>query len=81
MQESLDKTKLSRVQKVLDSIRAANVIEEDPDVTFEYLVGSCFPTIFQNVQSALNEEHTLGYMEGYKDGQKLISKEKPAILN
>lgn len=81
MQESLDKTKLSRVQKVLDSIRAANAIEEDPDVTFEYLVGSCFPTIFQNVQSALNEEHTLGYMEGYKDGQKLISKEKPAILN
>lgn len=80
MQESLDKTKLSRVQKVLDSIRAANVIE-DPDVTFEYLVGSCFPTIFQNVQSALNEEHTLGYMEGYKDGQKLTSKEKPAILN
>lgn len=81
MQESLDKTKLSRVQKVLDNIRAANAIEEDPDVTFEYLVGSCFPTIFQNVQSALNEEYTLGYMEGYQDGQKLISKEKPAILN
>lgn len=81
MQESLDKTKLSRVQKVLDSIRATNVIEEDPDVTFEYLVGSCFPTIFQNVQSALNEEHTLGYMEGYKDAQKLTYKEKPAILN
>ena len=81
MQESLDKTKLSRVQKVLDNIRAANIIEEDPDVTFEYLVGSCFPTIFQNVQSALNEEYTLGYMEGYQDGQKLISKEKPAILN
>lgn len=81
MQESLDKTKLSRVQKVLDSIRAINAIEEDPDVTFEYLVVSCFPTIFQNVQSALNEEHTLGYMEGYKDGQKLISKEKPDILN
>lgn len=81
MQENLDKTKLSRVQKVLDSIRATNAIEEDPDVTFECLVGSCFPTIFQNVQSALNEEHTLGYMEGYKDGQKLIYKEKPAILN
>ena len=81
MQESLDKTKLSRVQKVLDNIRAANAIEEDPDVTFEYLIGSCFPTIFQNVQSALNEEYTLGYMEGYQDGQKLISKEKPAILN
>lgn len=81
MQESLDKTKLSRVQKVLDSIRATNAIEEDPDITFEYLVGSCFPTAFQNVQSALNEEHTLSYMEGYKDGQKLISKEKPAILN
>ena len=81
MQESLDKTKLSRVQKVLDNIRAANIIEEDPDVTFEYLVGSCFPTIFQNVQSALNEEHTLGYMEGYQDGQKLTSKEKPDILN
>lgn len=81
MQENLDKTKLSRIQKVLDSIRTTNTIEEDPDVTFEYLVGSCFPTIFQNVQSALNEEHTLGYMEGYKDGQKLIYKEKPAILN
>ena len=62
-------------------IRTANPIEEDPDVTFEYLVGSCFPTIFQNVQSALNEEHTLGYMEGYKDGQKLTSKEKSDILN
>lgn len=81
MQESLDKTKLSRVQKVLDSIRLTNATEEDPDITFEYLIGSCFPTIFQNVQSALSKEHTLGYMEGYKDSQKLTSEEKPAILN
>ena len=60
---NIDITKLSRVQKVIDAVKRT-VTEEDPDVTFEYIVGSCFPTVFENVQKKLRDEHMEGYLEG-----------------
>lgn len=37
---------------------------DDVDVTFEYLVGSFFPKIIDNINAEINRQHTLGFIEG-----------------
>lgn len=37
---------------------------DDVDVTFEYLVGSFFPKIIDNINAEMNKQHTLGFIEG-----------------
>ena len=39
---------------------------DDVDVTFEYLVGSFFPKIIDNINAEMNKQHTLGFIEGVK---------------
>lgn len=38
------------------------------DITFEYLVGSFFPTILENIDNELNKQYTKGYMQGLQEG-------------
>lgn len=40
------------------------------DITFEYLVGSFFPTILNNMDEALNHNYTKGYMQGLQEGME-----------
>lgn len=65
----IDTVNLNRIEHLIQSIRR-NSTEEDPVVSFEYIVGSLFPTIYQNVK----DEITNSYIQGYNDGIK--SKEK-----
>lgn len=37
------------------------------EVSFEYLIGSCFPNAYQNIKEELRKQYTLGYIEGQKD--------------
>ena len=39
----------------------------DVSITFEYLVGSFFPKIIENINKAMNEQYTLGYIQGRKE--------------
>ena len=41
---------------------------DDIDITFEYLVGSFFPTILENMDMELNRQYTNGYMQGLQEG-------------
>lgn len=36
---------------------------EDIEVTFEYLVGSFFPKIIENIQTEMNRQYTAGYLQ------------------
>lgn len=38
------------------------------DITFEYLVGSFFPTILENMDDALKYQHAKGFAEGLQEG-------------
>lgn len=42
---NIDITKLSRLEKIVNSIKRNNPVETDPDITFEFLMASCFPSI------------------------------------
>ena len=69
MQEpkSYGKVKLSTVKAAIKQIEEhyQDCPErlEDGEVTFEYLVGSFFPKIVENIQKEMNKQYTLGYLQ------------------
>lgn len=58
-----------KLKKLMKCLRQANY-KDDDEVSFEFIVGSCFPDAFQNIQEELRRQHALGYAEGLKDSQK-----------
>lgn len=43
-----------------------NVSGKDADVSFEFLIMSCFPTCYENIKDAMTKK----YIEGYKAGKE-----------
>lgn len=65
--KDLDVVKLSRLKKIINLLEKNNKNEEDFEVTFEYMIASCFPRVWKNIQKVLTDEHTKGYIEGRED--------------
>lgn len=65
--ESYGKVKLSKVKAAIKQIEEhyQDCPErlEDIEITFEYLVGSFFPKIVENIQKEMNKQYTLGYLQ------------------
>ena len=65
--ESYGKVKLSKVKAAIKQIEEhyQDCPErlEDVEITFEYLVGSFFPKIIENIQKEMNKQYTLGYLQ------------------
>ena len=70
MNKKLDTVKLSRLKKIVELIEKNN--DEDVDVTFEYMIASCFPRVWNNIQKRLSYEHTQGYIQGREDAENEI---------
>lgn len=68
MNKELDTVKLSRLKKIVELIERNN--DKDVDVTFEYMIASCFPRVWNNIQKRLSYEHTQGYIQGREDAEK-----------
>lgn len=75
MNKELDFVKLSRLKKIIDLLEKNNQTEEDIDVAFEYIIASCFPRVWENIQKILSEEHTKGYIEGREDMRNEIKRD------
>ena len=60
--------KITDVQKVLEAIQRHNQENKEVEITFEFLVGSLFPSLYNNFTKRIMDEHTKGYAEGYQDG-------------
>lgn len=58
--------KLSDVERMVASVKK-NVGDNDVDLSFEFILTAFFPTCWNNIQSALNRQYTLGYIAGQKD--------------
>lgn len=71
--ESYGSVKLSRVKAAIkqieDHYQDCPERLEDVDVTFEYLVGSFFPRIIDNINSKMNDTYMQGYLQGLNDGK------------
>lgn len=56
---------LIKMVKALDRINPT----DDTDVSFEYIVGSCFPDVLQNIKQAMRNQYTQGYITGLREGK------------
>lgn len=70
--ESLGSVKLIKVEDAINQIKKH--YEQTPEriddieISFEYLIGSFFPDVLNNIKDRLKDEHTAGYIEGFNDG-------------
>lgn len=62
-----DKIKLRHLRKIVDKMKE---FSGDTDITFEFLLVACFPTIWNNIKEAMNKKYTEGYIQGLEDGKK-----------
>lgn len=58
----VDAKKLHKISKI---VKENNMKE----VSFEFLVGSCFPKALQNIKEEMRHQYTLGFIEGRKDAK------------
>lgn len=56
----VEAVKLHKIDKI---VKDTNMKE----VSFEFLVGSCFPKALQNIKEEMRRQYTLGYTEGLKE--------------
>ena len=72
--ESYGSVKLTRVKAAIkqieDHYQDCPERLEDVEVTFEYLVGSFFPRIIDNINSRMDDTYTQGYIQGLKDAKE-----------
>ena len=64
-----------KFKKVYQAIKDHNIKE----ISFEFLVGSCFPNALQNIKEEMRRQYTLGYADGLK--AKKEEKENTNTLN
>ena len=62
MEQITAKTKtLGKIYKILKD-------NKQDEFSFEFLVGSLFPDIMNNIKEEMRRQYTLGYIEGQKEG-------------
>lgn len=60
---------LSDLEKLIERTKK-HVGEEDIEISFEFILTALFPTSWNNIQSALSQQYTLGYIQGQKDAEE-----------
>lgn len=59
------KVEAKKLHKISKVVKDNNMKE----VSFEFLVGSCFPNALKNIKDEMRRQYTLGYTEGLKEGK------------
>ena len=70
----MDTVPLSRVKKLVEQLERQKAQlelseEDDLEVAFEYIIGSLFPTAYQNMKNACRAFYIEGYNEGKKENE------------
>lgn len=60
---------ISDLEKLSSRIRK-DVGDKDVEVSFEFIIANLFPTSWNNIQTTLNQQYTLGYIQGMKDAEE-----------
>jgi hypothetical protein len=62
---------LSDLERLAQKVR--DVAEsENPEISFEFIIASLFPTSWKNIQNDLNHYYTKGYIQGCTDKEREI---------
>ena len=62
--------KLSKLKAAIASIEKTQGPQLDPDISFEYMIGSFFPKVLTEIKKDLHNEHIKGFLEGLEEGKK-----------
>lgn len=57
-----------KLKKIMKQLRQMNFQDSD-EVSFEFIIGSCFPDIYNNIQEEMRRQHAMGYAEGLKSSK------------
>ena len=57
-----------KLKKIMKQLRQMN-FQDDDEVSFEFIIGSCFPDIYNNIQEEMRRQHAMGYAEGLKNSK------------
>lgn len=60
------KIDIEKFNKVVKAIRKTEMKE----VSFEFLVGSCFPKALDNIKEEMRRQYTMGYTTGLKEREE-----------
>lgn len=52
-----------------------NGFKDDDLLSFEFLVGSCFPDAYDTLQETIRTQYTYGYIQGLTESGNLVDKE------
>ena len=62
--EIKDYVELSRARNIIEKFKDK---EDDTKLSFEFIMASFFPTIWENIQNTLKGAYTTGYINGLND--------------
>ena len=57
------KIDIDKFNKIVKAIKKSEMKE----VSFEFLIGSCFPKAINNIKEEMRRQYTLGYTTGLKE--------------
>ena len=61
----IDKVPFKTFEKLYNKlVEEQNKYDTEFDISFEFIVASLFPSVWDNIKQALADEHTKGYIEG-----------------
>lgn len=67
--------KYGTLKKIMERLEKTNLNDES-EITFEFLVGSCFPDILNNIKTEIHKQYTKGYIEGKRESKELNKQNK-----
>ena len=51
------------LKKIMEILEDKNTQPND-NIKFEFIIGSCFPTVYQNIRDEMKKQYTQGYIDG-----------------
>ena len=74
----LDVVSYQRLKALMEQLEQQPHIKDrlnDATISFEFIVGSCFPNILENIKAEIRNQYTIGYTQGLKEGKHKEEKE------
>ena len=60
--------KYKALKRIVRALADRNFSNDD-EVTFEYIVGSCFPDALKKIKEEMRRQYTMGYTDGLKENK------------
>lgn len=64
--ENVEKVTYGKLKRVVKKLKEIGM-KDDDEVSFEYVVGSCFPNAYNNIIEEMRRQYTMGYIQGREE--------------